>query len=104
MNPKEFISFLNGAVELGGVKELDVNTYRQLQSHLLNVENTQSKEGIFCTWLKGFLEAKDSESVNKKEFVKILDKMTEAMKDNNYPSVKSNSGSDDFGRSELIRC
>lgn len=104
MSPKEFISFLNGAVELGGVKELDVNTYRKLQSYLVNVENTQNKEGVFCTWLKGFLEAKDSESVNQKEFVKILEKMTEAMKQNDKPSTKPSSGLNDFGRSELVRC
>lgn len=104
MNPKEFISFLNGAVELGGLKELNKDNYKVLQSYLVNVDNSPTQEGVFCTWLKGFLEAKDSEVVNTKDFTKILEKMNESMKNNDIKDFKNPGLSFPKHGSELPRC
>lgn len=77
MEAKEFVNFLNGAIELGNVNQLDSNSFKIVNDKVIAIKNDSTPEGIFCTWLKGFLEAAENPTVSKNQFVKITTKLYE---------------------------
>lgn len=77
MSPKEFVNFLNGAIELGNINQLDNNSFKIVNDKVVIIKNDSTPEGIFCTWLKGFLEAAENPSVSPNQFVKITTKLYE---------------------------
>lgn len=78
MSPKEFVNYLNGAVELGGLKEVDEKNYATLTQKLSTVTPDSSKEGVFCTWLQGVVDMVDDPKLSTTQFSKIVNKMQEA--------------------------
>lgn len=75
MSPKEFVNYINGAVELGNLKEVDEKNYVTLTAKLATVSPDSSKESVFCTWLQGVVDMVDEPKLNTTQFSKVINKM-----------------------------
>lgn len=106
MSPKEFLKFLSGAVELGDIKDLNSKNFEIVNNKVNNVQNDNTPEGIFCTWLKGFLEASETKELSPSQFSKISIKIFEIEKTNNLNFEVGNTPkiSPHFPNSVNIRC
>lgn len=83
MSPKDFVIYFNGAVELGKLSKLDNNDFNVVNQKLLRVKNENTAEGVFCTWLKGFMEASENSELSANQFAKVATKL--------YDTVQSHS-------------
>lgn len=75
MSPKEFVTYLNGAVELGNISVLNSDTFAIVNNKVNAVVNENTTEGIFCTWLKGFMEASETQELSASQFAKVSVKL-----------------------------
>lgn len=97
MSPKEFINYLHGAVDLGGLKEINQTSYLKLAAKLATITPDSSKESAFCTWLQGVLDMVDEPVISTTQFSKILAKMNEVTNNKiNVPVTNSPSVFEDF--------
>lgn len=80
MSPKDFVAYLNGAVELGNMNVLDGNKFSLVNEKLNTVKNENTPEGFFCTWLKGFMDAAENSELNAVQFTKVSLKLFEVVK------------------------
>ena len=75
MSPKEFVNYINGAVELGNLKEVDEKNYVTITQKLVTVTPDSSKEGMFCTWLQGVVDMVDEPKLSTTQVSKVINKM-----------------------------
>lgn len=75
MSPTEFVTYLNGAVELGKLSELNNNDFNIVNQKLQSVKNETNPEGVFCTWLKGFMESSENSQLSANQFSKVATKL-----------------------------
>lgn len=100
MNPKEFVNYLNGAVELGSLKEIDEKNYVKLTQKLATVTPDSSKEGVFCTWLQGVVDMVDEPKLSENQFNKVVTKLEEVNNGIKTTPVKPPS----FKNNNKLRC
>lgn len=81
MSPKEFVTYLNGAVELGKISKLENNDFNIVNKKLQSVKNENSPEGVFCTWLKGFMESSENSELSAGQFSKIATKLYDVVQE-----------------------
>lgn len=84
MSPKDFVNYLNGAVDFGGLKAIDEKNYNKLTEKLASVTIDTSKEGMFCVWLKGVVDMLDERKMNGVQFGKVVRKLQETMNELDY--------------------
>jgi hypothetical protein len=75
MSPKDFVNFLNGAVELGELTVLNDKNFKIVNEKVSTVKADTTQEGEFCNWLKGFLDAIEDKSLAEKQFSKVVGKL-----------------------------
>lgn len=80
MNAKEFVNYLNGGIELGGLTSFDETVFNAVQQKLATVKSEVSPEGGFCTWLQGVLDTSDEPQVSEKKFLLIQQKLEDVNK------------------------
>ena len=80
MSPKDFVTYLNGAVELGNINALNSTNFSVVNEKLNVVKNEGTPEGVFCTWLKGFMEAAENPELSASQFSKVSVKLFEIVK------------------------
>lgn len=109
MSPKEFLIFLNGAIELGNINELDSENFKIVNEKLIEINNDNTPEGIFCTWLKGFMEAGEEPEVSVSQFNKITHKLFELKQEKTSEDTKQSSyviekTSSKLSKDNMMRC
>ena len=110
MSPKEFVNFLNGAIELGNINQLDTNNFKIVNDKVIAIKNDSTPEGVFCTWLKGFLEAAENPSISPNQFAKITTKLYEVAqkldkeKDHHNGDLVSSKVNQPFSYGDGVRC
>ena len=77
MTPKEFTSYFKGAIELGGLTELNQEKLLKVSEKLNGVKLDSSEESAFCTWFKGFLEAVDNIELDANQLKKVETKLND---------------------------
>ncbi len=80
MSPKDFVIYLNGAVELGNINALNSASFAVVNEKLNTVKNEGTPEGAFCTWLKGFMEASENSELSASQFSKVSVKLFDVVK------------------------
>lgn len=80
MSPKDFVTYLNGAVELGNINALNSDNFAVVNEKLNAVKNEATPEGTFCTWLKGFMGASENSELSASQFSKVSLKLFEVVK------------------------
>lgn len=80
MSPKDFVTYLNGAVELGNINALNSDSFAVVNEKLNAVKNEATPEGVFCTWLKGFMEATENSELSASQFSKVSVKLFDVVK------------------------
>lgn len=106
MTPKEFKQYLIGAIELGGLKELNQENFSKISKKLDEIKLDSSEESTFCTWFKGFLEAVEENTLSESQFKKVEVKLNNLGK-LEFPSISStsNSGLSDIEKDKpKLRC
>lgn len=83
MSPKEFVIYLNGAVELGKLSKLDNNDFNVVNQKLQSVKNESTPEGVFCTWLKGFMDSIENSELSANQFAKVATKLYDVVQAQN---------------------
>lgn len=79
MSPKDFVNYLNGAVDFGGLNSIDEKNYKKLTQKLATVTTDSTKEGMFCVWLQGVVDMLDEPKMSGVQFGKVVNKLQEAM-------------------------
>lgn len=88
MKAVEFGYWLQGAFEVGYFEELNAEQLTTIKNHLNMVEITEGlKVNDFCSWLKGYLDGIESESLNPSQVSKIGEKLN-ACFEHAVPSFK----------------
>lgn len=90
MKSNEFVSYLKGAIELGRLESLERSDIQILTQKLETVPVDTSVAGSFCTWLKGFLDAKDHQHLTQEDFHKVVVKINQINSENTQ-TVKTDS-------------
>lgn len=75
MSPRDFVNYLNGAVDFGGLKYIDEKNYDKLTEKLQSVIVDTIKEGMFCVWLQGVVDMLDERKMNGVQFGKVVNKL-----------------------------
>jgi len=109
MTPKEFIHYFKGAIELGGLTELNQEKLLKVSEKLNGIKLDSSEESAFCTWFKGFLEAIDNSELNTTQLKKVEAKLNDLGKLEFPPitqsqSISVNSVSQVTSQKNGIRC
>ena len=89
MSPKEFVNYLNGALELGGLTQITPENYQKLVNKLKTVKADTSKENSFCTWLQGVTDSVYEPRFTETQFTKVTNKLTEVMNVNTHSNSTS---------------
>lgn len=90
MSPKDFVNYLNGAIELGGLTELNQHNYQLVMWKFETVNPDNSKEDKFCSWFDGVVDMLDQPRMNSVQFAKLVNKLRETVNDmdNDMSDVK----------------
>ena len=104
MSPKEFVNYLNGALELGGLTQITPENYQKLVSKLKTVKADTSKENAFCTWLQGVTDSVDEPRFTDTQFTKVTNKLNEVMSANSHYPSQTTPTVPNSGSSHGIRC
>lgn len=89
MTPKEFTHYFKGAIELGGLTDLNQEKLLKVSEKLNGVKLDSSEESAFCTWFKGFLEAVDNIGLDANQLKKIETKLSDLGK-LEFPPISAN--------------
>lgn len=76
MTPREFLHYLNGAIELGKIEQLFPDNFIIVNNLLEQVKVDASKESQFCLWLQGVMDSCESQELSVRQFEKVKQKLT----------------------------
>lgn len=78
MKSIEFTYWLQGALELSDIKELNEQQTQTIKNHLAMVQyHEKNNMSAFCMWLKGIYDMVEPTSFNQEQTEKIKNKLNE---------------------------